>query len=96
MSTGTYKPSNYEALQQQRALEREIRNLKSQRLIVKEQLRYCTNDKILKEDLRRLNKNIKDLTNTLESICKEYNLPRAYNREQVESLTYDLGMEKAK
>ena len=96
MTTGTYKPENYEALEEQRYLEREIRRLKQQRLIIMEQLRYCTNNQILKEDLKRINKQIKDYTATLEALCKKYNLPRAYNREQVESLTYDLGMEKAK
>ena len=92
MSTGNYKPENYDALQLQRRLEREIRDKKSQRLIVKEQLRYSTNNQVLKDDLKRLNKDIKELTNQLEQLCETYNLPRAYNREQVESLTYDLGI----
>ena len=92
MSTGNYKPENYDALQLQRRLEREIRDKKSQRLIVKEQLKYSTNNKVLKDDLKRLNKDIKELTNQLEQLCETYNLPRAYNREKVESLTYDLGI----
>ena len=94
MSTGNYKPENYDALQLQRRLEREIRDKKSQRLIVKEQLKYSTNNKVLKDDLKRLNKDIKELTEQLEKLCEQYNLPRAYNREQVESLTYDLGIKK--
>ena len=94
MSTGNYKPENYDALQLQRRLEREIRDKKSQRLIVKEQLKYSTNNKVLKDDLKRLNKDIKELTNQLEQLCETYNLPRAYNREQVESLTYDLGIRR--
>ena len=94
MTTGTYKPENYDALQLQRRLEREIRDKKSQRLIVKEQLKYSTNNQILKDDLKRLNKDIKELTNQLEKLCEQFNLPRAYNREQVESLTYNLGIKK--
>ena len=49
---------------------------------------------MLKDDLKRLNKDIKEYTEQLEQICKQFNLPRAYNREQVESLTYDLGINK--
>ena len=94
MTTGNYKPENYDALQLQRRLEREIRDKKSQRLIVKEQLKYSTNNQVLKDDLKRLNKDIKEYTEQLEQICKQFNLPRAYNREQVESLTYDLGIKK--
>ena len=94
MSTGNYKPENYDALQLQRRLEREIRDKKSQRLIVKEQLKYSTNNQVLKDDLKRLNADIKELTQQLEKLCEQFDLPRSYNREQVESLTYDLGIKK--
>lgn len=94
LSNGKYDKDNYKALQTQRRLERELRALKSRKLILKEQLKYATNNHILKRDLKEVNKKIKECEIALENICKQYNLPRAYNREQVESLTYDLGIKK--
>ena len=92
LSNGKYDPENYKALQTQRRLERELRALKSRKLILKEQLKYATNNHTLKRDLKEVNKKIKECETALENICNTYNLPRAYNREQVESLTYDLGI----
>ena len=92
LSNGKYDKDNYKALQTQRRLERELRTLKSRKLILKEQLRYATNNHTLKRDLKEVNKKIKECEIALENICNTYNLPRAYNREQVESLTYDLGI----
>lgn len=92
LSNGKYDKDNYKALQTQRRLERELRALKSRKLILKEQLKYATNNHTLKRDLKEVNKKIKECEIALENICKTYNLPRAYNREQVESLTYDLGI----
>ena len=94
LSNGKYDKDNYKALQTQRRLERELRALKSRKLILKEQLRYATNNHTLKRDLKEVNKKIKECEIALENICNTYNLPRAYNREQVESLTYDLGIKK--
>lgn len=92
LSTGKYNPDNYKALQTQRALERELRKLKSRKLILKEQLNYATNNATLKRDLKNVNAKIKECETALENICNKYNLPRSYNREQVEKLTYDLGI----
>lgn len=92
LSNGAYNPENYKALQTQRALEREIRALKSRKLIIKEQLKYATNNHVLKRDLKEVNAKIKECEIALETLCNKYNLPRAYNREQVEQLTYDLGI----
>ena len=92
LSNGKYDPQNYKALQTQRALERELRKLKSRKLIIKEQLKYATNNATLKRDLKEVNQKIKECNQALETLCNKYNLPRAYNREQVESLTYDLGI----
>ena len=92
LSNGKYNPENYKALQTQRALERELRKLKSRKLILKEQLKYATNNNVLKQDLKNVNAKIKECEIALENICNKYNLPRAYNREQVEKLTYDLGI----
>ena len=92
LSNGKYNPDNYKALQAQRALEREIRALKSRKLILKEQLKYATNNYVLKRDLKRVNEKIKECEAQLEALCNQYNLPRAYNREDVERLTYDLGI----
>ena len=92
LSNGKYDPENYKALQTQRALEREIRKLKSKKLIIKEQLRYATNNATLKRDLKEVNARIKECEITLENLLKKYNLPRSYNREKVEELTYDLGI----
>ena len=92
LSNGKYNPDNYKALQTQRALEREIRKLKSRRLILKEQIKYATNNKTLKNDLKNVNAKIKECETTLNNLCKQYNLPRQYNREDVERLTYDLGI----
>ena len=92
LNDGKYKPENYKALQTQRALEREIRKLKSRRLILKEQLKYASNNKTLKNDLKNVNAKIKECEITLDNLCKKYNLPRQYNREDVERLTYDLGI----
>ena len=92
LSNGKYDKDNYKALQTQRRLERELRALKSRKLILKEQLRYATNNHTLKRDLKEVNKKIKECEIALENICNTYNLPRVYNREQVESLTYDLGI----
>ena len=92
LSNGKYDPENYKALQTQRALEREIRKLKSRKLILKEQLKYATNNATLKRDLKEVNAKIKECENLLENLCNKYNLPRMYNREDVERLTYDLGI----
>lgn len=92
LTNGKYNPENYKALQTQRALEREIRKLKSRKLILKEQLKYATNNHVLKRDLKETNAKIKECEIALENICNKYNLPRSYNREQVEQLTYDLGI----
>ena len=92
LSDGKYKKENYKALQTQRALERELRQLKSQKLIIQEQLKYATNNATLKRDLKDVNKKIKECNETLDNLCKQYNLPRQYNREDVERLTYDLGI----
>jgi len=92
LSNGKYDPQNYKALQTQRALERELRKLKSRKLILKEQLEYATNNATLKRDLKNVNAKIKECEIALDNICKKYNLPRSYNREQVEKLTYDLGI----
>ena len=92
LNDGKYKPENYKALQTQRALEREIRQLKSRKLILQEQLKYATNNHTLKRDLKEVNAKIKECNNLLDNLCKKYNLPRSYNREDVERLTYDLGI----
>ena len=92
LSNGKYNPENYKALQTQRALEREIRKLKSRRLILKEQIKYATNNKMLKNDLKNVNAKIKQCESELVNLCAKYNLPRSYNREDVERLTYDLGI----
>ena len=92
LSNGKYDPENYKALQTQRALEREIRKLKSRRLILKEQIKYATNNKTLKNDLKNVNAKIKQCETELINLCSKYNLPRSYNREDVERLTYDLGI----
>jgi len=92
LSNGKYSPENYKALQTQRALEREIRKLKSKKLILKEQIKYATNNATLKRDLKEVNAKIRECEITLENLLAEYNLPRSYNREQVEELTYDLGI----
>ena len=92
LSTGKYNPDNYKALQTQRALERELRKLKSRKLILKEQLKYATNNHTLKRDLKEVNMKIKECEIALENVCNKYKLPRSYNREQVEQLTYDLGI----
>ena len=92
LTNGKYNPENYKALQTQRALEREIRKLKSRKLILKEQLKYATNNHVLKRDLKEINVKIKKCEIALENICNKYNLPRSYNRDQVEQLTYDLGI----
>ena len=92
LSNGKYNPENYKALQTQRALERELRKLKSRKLIIKEQLNYATNNMTLKRDLKEVNKKIKECETALKNLCDKYNLPRSYNREQVEKLTYDLGI----
>lgn len=92
LSNGKYNPDNYKALQSQRALEREIRKLKSRRLILKEQIKYATNNKMLKNDLKNVNAKIKQCETELINLCSKYNLPRSYNREDVERLTYDLGI----
>jgi len=92
LSNGKYNPDNYKALQTQRALEREIRKLKSRRLILKEQIKYATNNKTLKMDLKNVNAKIKQCETELINLCSKYNLPRSYNREDVERLTYDLGI----
>lgn len=92
LTNGKYNPENYKALQTQRALEREIRKLKSRKLILKEQLKYATNNHVLKRDLKEVNMKIKECEIALENLCNKYNLPRSYNREQVEELTYDLGI----
>jgi len=96
LNDGKYKPENYKALQTQRALEREIRALKSRKLIIQEQLKYATNNHTLKRDLKEINARIKECDMTLETLCKRYNLPRQYNREDVERLTYDLGIGERK
>ena len=92
LSNGKYSKENYKALQTQRALEREIRKLKSRKLILKEQLKYATNNATLKRDLKNVNARIKECDKLLEDLCNKYNLPRQYNREDVERLTYDLGI----
>ena len=92
LSNGKYNKENYKALQTQRALEREIRKLKSRRLILKEQIKYATNNKTLKNDLKNVNAKIKQCESELVNLCAKYNLPRSYNREDVERLTYDLGI----
>lgn len=92
LSTGNYNPENYKALQTQRALEREIRKLKSRKLILKSQLEYATNNATLKRDLKEVNMKIKECETALKNLLAKYDLPRAYNREQVEKLTYDLGI----
>ena len=92
LSNGKYDPENYKALQTQRALEREIRKLKSRRLILKEQIKYASNNKTLKNDLKNVNAKIKQCETELINLCSKYNLPRQYNREDVERLTYDLGI----
>lgn len=92
LNNGKYDPENYKALQKQRALEREIRQLKSRKLILQEQLKYATNNHTLKRDLKQVNQKIKECNNLLDNLCKKYNLPRQYNREDVERLTYDLGI----
>lgn len=92
LNNGKYSPENYKALQTQRALEREIRQLKSRKLILQEQLKYATNNHTLKRDLKAVNAKIKECNTLLDNLCKQYNLPRQYNREDVERLTYDLGI----
>ena len=92
LNNGKYDPENYKALQTQRALERELRALRSRKLILKEQLRYATNNATLKRDLKEVNMKIKECEKLLEDLCNKYNLPRMYNREEVERLTYDLGI----
>lgn len=92
LNNGKYDPENYKALQTQRALEREIRQLKSRKLILQEQLKYATNNHTLKRDLKAVNAKIKECNTLLDNLCKKYNLPRQYNREDVERLTYDLGI----
>ena len=92
LNNGKYNPENYKALQTQRALERELRALKSRKLILKEQLQYATNNATLKRDLKDVNMKIKECQQHIENICNQYNLPRMYNREDVERLTYDLGI----
>jgi len=92
LSNGKYNKDNYKALQSQRALEREIRQLKSRKLILKEQLKYATNNHTLKRDLKEVNAKIKECETLLDNLCNQYNLPRQYNREDVERLTYDLGI----
>ncbi len=92
LNNGKYDKENYKALQTQRALEREIRQLKSRKLILQEQLKYATNNHTLKRDLKEVNAKIKECNNLLDNLCKKYNLPRQYNREDVERLTYDLGI----
>ena len=92
LENGKYDPENYKALQTQRALERELRALKSRKLILKEQLQYATNNATLKRDLKDVNMKIKECQQHIENICNQYGLPRMYNREDVERLTYDLGI----
>lgn len=98
MTRGKYKEENYQLLKKQRYLEREIRKTQTNKKITTSQLQYLKGDDIIKakKNLNAYDKKLGSLNNEIEMLVdKHYFLKRQPRREDVEKLSYDLGVEFA-
>lgn len=91
MWTGNYDNSKYKALQKQRAIEREIRALKTRKAQLNTCLEYASNKAPIKQEIGYIKARMKQLDSELKETLTANNLPRVRTREQIKELTYTLG-----
>ena len=97
-ANGAYSPDKYKAMQQQRALERKIRELKLQKQGLEKQISSCTDGSVktnLTQDLKAINSQIRGSQAKIRSLIDaNSNLRRQYDRENPNRPAYSLRLKK--
>lgn len=97
-ANGAYNPDKYKAMQQQRALERKIRDLKLQKQGLEKQINSCTDGSVkanLIQDLKAINGQIRESQAKIRSLIDtNSNLRRQYDRENPNRPAYNLRLKK--
>lgn len=97
-ANGAYSPDKYKAMQQQRALERKIRDLKLQKQGLEKQINSCTDGSVkanLTQNLKAINGQIRESQANIRSLVdSNSNLRRQYDRENPNRPAYNLRLKK--